>query len=262
MNTKRLILLLGGINLALYAYLYQYEPIQGFWLDFLLDVEFPLWALLSTYWLYRVAQAYQPGEKPRLIWLTFASGLGVWSLAELIWMYLDLVPYADSPVPAITIADIPWFGGYLFFFVSFWLQYVRLKRGNLSALRHRFMQGVLFIAIVTTLLAWLLQRSGSDLPLWQLFILAFYPVADLALGIAALRLWRSFGRGRWVYPWIGLLAFVLGDIPFTLLGAFDYLQEEPWLLLADLIYLAAYVLLAYFCYHLYALFYSEDDALV
>nr|WP_290665563.1 hypothetical protein [Ardenticatena sp.] len=258
MKTKRLILLIGGLNLALYAYLYQYEPIEGFWLDVLLDISFPLWALTATFFLYRVSQAYEAHEKPRRIWLAFAAGLGAWTLAEIIWMYLDVFPYAESEVPPLSLADIPWLIGYACFALAFWLQYVRLKRGDIKALQQRFIQGMVFTIAATAILTLLLRQSGAELPVWQLAVLAFYPVADLVLGIGAIRLWRSFGRGRWIYPWFGLLIFVAGDIPFTLLGAFEKLQEEPWLLLADLIYLFSYIMITYFCYHLYALFYQED----
>jgi hypothetical protein len=105
---------------------------------------------------------------------------------------------------------------------------------------------VIILSLMVTAL--LKQFFYKDIAWLELLIYVFYPLSELAIGFAALKFKRAFGRGQWAYPWLALLAFVISDTAYSWLaisGIYDISMKGDFLsLCADLFYLAAYLILA------------------
>ena len=113
------------------------------------------------------------------------------------------------------------------------------------------MGGILALSLVTTVL---IQRFTPSNTTWfETLVTVLYPFMDLALGIAALRLVYAFGGRLWSRPWMGLFVFALADTLYAWLeitGIYDAFVAtgNPLSLVADAVYLAAYLVVAIACF--------------
>ena len=165
-------------------------------------------AILSTL----LTMQFKRNEPPFLVWLMFTIGWWTWAGGEASSIWLNHIWWYYA-YPDITITDIFFTVGYFFFMLALFFQF-RLIYGRERKI------GLLyyFIIVALTLLATLgvtqlalkagLGAGHSWLSLYQAL---FYPVGDLAIGLAALWLSLLFGRGTWGRPWWGLIGFALAD---------------------------------------------------
>lgn len=257
-NTPRIWL---GIAIALsvllligYGLVYQLQPFPSFWNDFSLNAATVGAAFFTAAAALMVMSAYHQQDAVHRVWLFFSIGFTLWALAEIIWSYYNLT-VGDVPIPSLS--DYLWMAGYLFFGLGFVWQYrilftLTLQRGLV------FLVGISLITLAAT---WFMQFQFGDLSSSS-FVNLFYPIADLGVAIVAFRLVWSFRGGAMARAWLALLVFSLADGFYAWLeqtGAYAWSVSTGNILslIADSIYIAAYLLLAVgFLYQFFLLRYG------
>jgi hypothetical protein len=242
---------------TVYVLLYQFQPLPVEWNNAILNFSFAVAAGLGALAATLTWRQFQPGEMPRRIWGFFALAMWGWASAEVIWGIYALLM---EEVPEVTLADVPWVGSFALFAISFLLQF-RLIFATSPSQERKWLAGatggVLLAALAGT---WLLRAFGGETEqTWsETYLAVFYPCADLALALAAIKLGRVFGRGMWGRAWMGLLVMVGADLLYSFLtfsGLYAQSAENgnPLSLIADTLYFDAYLLLALACYTQYLL---------
>lgn len=242
------------VIMVLTALLYVFNPFPAFWNNLFANLVTIFVASLSAFFATRVFLRYDVADAPRGIWFHFALGLWLWVLAEVIWSVNNML-YGEV---GITFADPLWVLAYGFFAYAVYIQYQLVFRPTSR-------QNVIWVAVwsvgvvlLTFLFAWLLHRLiGND---WgfPLLLAAFYPVCDLFVGLAALRVIHRFHGGALGYPWIGLLGFAVADMLYSVLDlsglyTWSVSAENNWSTIADLVYNASYLFIALGCFAQYLL---------
>jgi hypothetical protein len=235
-----------GIAFALlwtvaYIFIYRLEPFNAALNLFLLNFISVTSALSCASLLTLVVSYYEPGEPPRKVWLMFALAIWAWTAADTIWSLYNM---SVGEVPALSAADLFWIAGYVFFTFSLISQFqlIRFERSR----RHYWMGAIIWLGIL--LFTTLVMFFSGENSLEQFFAF-FYPIADFAVGVAAISLALTFRRGTLARPWLALFGFVVADSLYlwaTLSGSFDWVSRSGWLtLLSELIYVIAYLFLAW-----------------
>ena len=236
------IILLFSLIVALYAWTYAVAPFSEANNAFILNGATTLAALLVAGILTRIVFFFQAGEPPRLIWVTFAICLWLWTIAEGIWGYLYTTV---GEVPLFSMADVLWFVGYIALTISlarqFQLVFFSQKYTVVWAALGIWL--AILALIQTTLLA---TRSAAPM---EDFFRYFYLFADAAVGLAALYLVIAFRGRALAIPWLTISSFVVTDILYIRLtetGVYDYVMSGVSVaLLADTLYVAAYLIVAW-----------------
>jgi hypothetical protein len=227
-----------------YALLYHYEPF-GDWNRLILDAITFLAALTCAVTLTVIVTFYHPGEPPRQIWIYFALALWMWTIGEVIWGGYD---YFLGEVPDPTLADGFYFWGYIFFTLALASQY-RLVLFAPGRKIFWIAAGIWSATIAVTFLAMVVTKSES---LASEFLKYFYPLGDLAIGVAALALVMIFRRGALARPWLSLLAFVFSDTLYlwaTTQGIYAWQAlgsdaVQQWITMGvEMVYLVAYMIM-------------------
>ncbi|MFZ6026346.1 MAG: hypothetical protein ACOYYS_01405 [Chloroflexota bacterium] len=236
---------------AIYVLLYQAQPLPQPWNDVGTYLIFVLAAALAALAATLVAFRFHKTDKPRLVWVWFATGLWSWALAELIWMIYALTM---DEIPALTPADILWVGAYGFFALSFVHQYYLIFSPTIR-------KSILWLVGITgavlllagALTTALYRFGGESEQAWfETFVTVFYAVGDLAVGLVALRLSQLFGRGLWGRVWWGLIFFALSDalyswLEFSGIYAVSVETGNPLSLITDVVYFDAYLVVGLAC---------------
>jgi hypothetical protein len=232
---------------AAYVLVYQLEPFSEYVNLFLLNFIEVAAGLICSIILTIVVGFYEPGEPPRRIWMMFAIGIWSWAIADAAWSTYNLLL---GEVPSISVADIFWVVGYVFFTVSLVSQFQLILFDRSRRLRWVGVGTWVGVILITLLIMWLsMMKALGD------FFAFFYPVADFAIGVAAIILAISFRRGNLARPWLGLFGFVIADALYlwaTLTGSFDWVSRSGFLtLISELIYVMAYLFLGWGAFGLY-----------
>jgi hypothetical protein len=235
--------------LVFILYLYNAEPFSPFYNDLFSNVALIGAAVVCAICATRVFQRYEPTDSPRVIWRQFAIGLWLWSIAELIWSFYNMA-YGEV---GITIADFFWVLAYAFFAHAIYVQYqvlFRLEKRDGAFWMVVWLGGVSVLVLLTAFLLVKFVDGQWGLPL---MIASFYPVADFAIGYAALRIVRRFRGGALGYPWLGLFIFAVADAIYAILdvtGLYTWSISTGnwWSMVADVVYNAAYLFVALGCF--------------
>jgi hypothetical protein len=253
-NPSSLILALGAIAgfaiLASYVYLYQVQPLETFWNDFWLCAIYVIAATLAAIISTLVALRFRKTDQPRRIWVYFSLGLWFWAIAELVWM---IYAYSVEEIASVSIADAIWVFAYMFFALSFVYQF-RLIHSTTRKQETTWLGGIVTAALlVTAVITTFLHRAGETEQTWfETFVIVSYPVGDLVIGLAALRVSQIFGRGLWGQVWWGLIVFAFSDalyswLDFSGIYANSVEAGNPLSLTTDLVYISAYLIVALAC---------------
>jgi hypothetical protein len=204
-----------------------------------------------------LSRQFKPHEPQRQIWTFFAWGWACWVLGEISGLIYTQI-YAT--LPDITLSDLFWTAGYIFFGLSLYLQYALIYIRWSINIRKRKIYIIYFFLIVviamlfSSILTLLLRQAGFDQgsKWFSTFLNIFYPICDLAEG--AMALWFSFlfRRGVLGRPWLGLLVFAVSDgiSSWYWLGGNMLVtpQVDSWLsLFTDILYIGGYLLTALAC---------------
>jgi hypothetical protein len=193
-------------------------------------------------------------DAPRRIWMFYAIGLWLWAMAEISYTVINLrYGNVDKGWP-----DVFWVSAYLFFVAALLWQLRLLFHFSFRRLWMHVLGTILIFGILLVLLASGLARLAGH-PLGVASLLdAFYPLGDLAIGIYVLWIVITFRQGRLARPWFGMFVFAVADLMFALLDAKDsyaFLIDPRNFLstITDLVYFAAYLIVALGCFSLWLL---------
>jgi hypothetical protein len=209
-----------------------------------------------------LARMFKPHEPQRRIWLFFSLGWTCWVLGEISGFLLRQI---YSTLPDITISDLFWSAGYIFFGLSIYYQYLLLYvRGNIYGgvrqARLGFIAAIGHVLLIPLIITAFLRQAGFDSQaVWaSTYLNILYPTCDLIVGIAAL--WYSFifRRGVLGRPWLGLLAFAVSDgiSGWYWIGGYKLLtpsSDTTLSVMTDILYIGGYIFTALACLSLYLL---------
>jgi hypothetical protein len=213
-----------------------------------LDALIPLpLALLISLFLLRLWWNSERNEVGRKIWGTFLIGMVLWFVAEGVWNVYSLLGL-ELPFPSL--ADIPWFIGYFFFF---WALYLRFRSLRVSLRRNEVLLLVLLytpLVILTLALSIIPVLLEKD-PFFVAALSIFYPLADLIIPFRSINVMMALRKGALNRPWglisAGFLCLSISDLAFSFAdrnnmywpgGAPNFISIS-----GDWLYIVAYVLM-------------------
>lgn len=242
-DRRRFIVLLAFLLItALYIWTYAYAPFNEMANSIILNGTTFICALISALLLTQITFFFDPQEPPFLVWAAFAACLWLWALAEGVWGYMYTTA---GEVPGFSVADILWFLGYIALTISMIRQYGLVLFERLSSVRWAALS--IWLAVVVSIETFLLL-THSEMPLVDFFRI-FYVVADGLIGILALYLVYAFSGRALAVPWFTISSFVIADsiyMQLTETGVYDFVMSGISIaLLADTLYLIAYLIVAW-----------------
>jgi len=171
------------------------------------------------------------GGKHGKAWLFFTLAIALWYVAERLWPLFDLVN-SDS---LISVADIFWFGGYVFYFL-FGVMYLKPFSSQISRKNILITAFCIFAVLI---LAFYITTTSTNI--FENILNASYPIADSAMLIPSLLGIILFFKGRIKFSWsllfFGMLVFVVSDYGFMYFNSIDEYYDGH---LIDIPYLWAY----------------------
>jgi len=239
----------GVAILLFYTFLYFVAPFSDFWNNLLSNLLTVVSAALSAVAATLIWRQYEPADPPRRIWTLFAAALWLWVVAEFIWGYINMTVGEVN----VGLPDVFWVLAYGLFAWALYAQFQLLFRPEPGRARSRLLLALLGVAVLTGLTVFLLSLITQQPINPAGLVNAFYPAGDLAIGLSALVLARTFRNGALGYPWIGLFVFTVADLLYAWLdqtGAYAWSLENRNSIsaLADISYLAAYLTVAVGCF--------------
>jgi hypothetical protein len=253
-------LIVSAIALLSYILIYYFAPFSSFWglperWDTLaIYLYYPPFALFAAITGTLLLMKFSPGEPPHRIWLLFILGWWTWVVGEVIDL---IVTFADIPYGELTISDICWSIGYLFFGLALYFQIRNIMTTGQHSKGRAYVIFVIAALLVTAILTQLairaglgkdiLESSGPKIGWFSVFLAIFYPVFDISLGVAAIWLSVVFRGSRWGHPWMGLISFAIADAisAYIWMGGIDHLSDYArniiWMI-SDSFYVAGYLI--------------------
>lgn len=231
-----------------YTILYLWQPGGQRPLTIIANLLTALSALLAAACTLQAARTFERGEPQRRVWLILGSGLTLWTIAELIWAYYEIILEQQPPYPSM--ADLPWAVAYAPLFLGLLFQYralgvqVEPRRRNVALLIY-----ALALIIIFVLVLWPILTTPGESLIVQ-FLNVLYPVGDLSIAfIATLSLLVLAGGllGRpWQYIALGMLMFTLADLVYIYADWNDAYATGSNLLsgFTDIVYVASYLVTA------------------
>lgn len=242
--------LVALIATALYIYIYQMQPLPSPWNDVILNSSYCFaagsGALLATL----IWRCFAPTDRPRPVWGNLALGLWMWTAAETVWAAYVLM-YGDAP--GVSVADVLWFAGYGFFAAALAHQHLLLFRPSPRRTLLVLAAVTVSVLLISLLFTGLAMQTADSKTWPETYVAICYPFGDLAVAVAALYLVRTFGWGLWGRPWLALLVFTISDALYAWLevtGVYTAFSQSGNVgsLMVDVIYFAAYLVMALACY--------------
>lgn len=239
----------SALVLLLYTLLYQYAPFSNF-ADQLLSNLFTVFAsLLCALFAFLARSRYERSDPPRQIWTHLSIALILWGGAEIIWAVYNVL-FGEV---GITVADLLWTLAYGFMFAALFAQYQILFRPEERLARWVsafILGGFIALVFISAKLLNLYARLEWNLELW---LNVFYPLADLAVALAALRVVHRFRSGALGYPWFGLFVFTVSDLLYAWLNltntySWSVNRGNALSAAADISYFGAYLVVGLGCY--------------
>lgn len=249
-------LILFFLIIVFFAWTYALAPFPEIVNVLILNGATILSALIAALILTRIPFYFQQGEPARMIWTYFAICIWLWTIAEAIWGYLYT---RDGEVPVFSSADVFWLVGYIALTVSisrqFQLVFFSQDDTVTWAALGVWLGGLAVIAAI-------LMATRSKMPLPDFFSY-FYLLADAVVGIFAIYLVYAFRGRALAIPWLAISSFVFSDFMYIRLtesGVYDYVMSGISIaLLADTLYVVAYLLVAWGVLEQYLLLRSSAD---
>lgn len=234
---------------GLFASFYVPELYSADWPDLASGVLTVLVAILSAVAATLLWVKHDRADAPRRIWLFYSIALWLWTLAEVIWFILNML-FDDVPMGW---PDVFWIAAYPSFVFALLWQFRLLFHFSLRKLVPRLLATMLLFAAVLYLAAWLLAwGAGVDFGLDTL-LLTFYPLGDVLIVGGILWLVAIFRNGKLGRPWYGMALFVVADLLYAWIEIRDmyaYSIDPTNILstISDLVYIAAYLVIALGCF--------------
>lgn len=176
-------------------------------------------------------------------WLFFAICIGLWFIAERIWMVYE-IGYNTKPWPSE--ADFFWLAGYPFYY-AFSIFYIRPFRGSIT--KRILIFAILIPVVVLIPILYLTIENDSQLSNYEKALDASYPVADAISLVPAVMGISLFFKGDVNFSWamllFGTLSFTASDFGYLYLTLGNmYYSGHP----IDVPYIWGYILFSFAVY--------------
>lgn len=182
--------------------------------------------------------------KHGLAWIVLVWCSASWFIAELTWIFYELVLETD-PFPSL--ADVFYILGYVFFFM-FLLLYIEPVQKAITKKMILFASLISLSVLIPSLLV--SSYSESEIPFFAAILAGAYPVADSLIIIPSLIGIVLFFRGKVNFMWtlvcLGILSMFIADIVFL------FAQLDEWYYTGhplEILFYFAYVLIAFGVYY-------------
>ena len=229
--------------IVIYTAIYFVQPFSETWNEILANSFTVLAAASAASIATMIWASYDRSDTPRRVWSCFAIGLWLWVIAELVWAYLNVT----RGEVLVGLPDVFWITAYLFFGLALFRQVQIVMHLTKRELWSRGLI-TMILGLITYLLIYSALSRFPETRQLDAIVNAFYPAADLLLGLSALWLVRRFIGGAFARPWLGLLAFAFADFMYAWLensGMYAWSMNQGNLLssMSDILYIAAYLVL-------------------
>ena len=241
---------------GLYVWSYAFAPFTELANAIIVNGATVLSAMIAAVILTRITFFFHLDEPPFLVWAAFAASIWLWTLAEGVWGYLYTTV---GEVPILSFADALWLIGYVPLTISIMRQYRLVFPERKNTIRWAVFCAwlVILVSIETVLLL-----THSKEPLVD-FFRYFYVTADAMVGLSAIYLVYAFRGRAFAMPWLTISSFVVTDIIYirmTETGAYDWVMSGISIaLVADTLYLVAYLIVAWGALGQYLLLKTSAD---
>ena len=242
------------VNVYPFIYMFLYRSLGGRGAEIWQAVSPILVGLFAL----RMAYYVQKQDKQeQLVWRLLGAGLGLWTLAEVLWAFLTLVLNSEA---SPSLADVLWVAGYLplgaaiLIHLAWW----RKQLNGLRILLAFAVGGFFFLALFYGVLQPVFLGNVN----WETALNVLYPILDVTLAIGAFTILLTLDGRKWWQPWlfiaIALIMWAYADAVFAfLIWADAYKASNVGILMVELPYNAAYILFGIGC--ALAVFHKEES---
>ena len=225
-----------------FAWTFAFAPFTETINSLILNGGTTLSALIAAIIFTLVLFYFDRGEPPRVIWAFFAICMWLWTVAEAIWGYLYV---RDGEVSAFSVADVFWLLGYIALTVSLARQFRLITFSKTNTVIWVSVGVWLGVIVIVEAILFITRSETRQAD----FFLYFYLLGDAAVGLFAVYIVYAFRGRALAIPWLTISAFVLSDFIYIRLaesGMYDYeMSGISIALLADTLYVIAYLLIAW-----------------
>jgi hypothetical protein len=221
--------------------------------DFVMSVNYTAPFLFSAYaallavwtWTYTSDK-----DSSKRTWAGMALGLSLWALGD--FTSANYTLFTNEEIPEISLADVFWLAGYIPLALALvW----RSRSFGIKPTRHETETAIAVMIIIMLISGYFvilptIQASSS----YDLIALinVLYPIGDALMGIIALYILLTLGKGSFSSVWqiiaIGLVLRSFGDLMYNYAAGNDLYWTDNHLnlatILTDIPYSAAYLVLA------------------
>ncbi len=198
----------------------------------------------------RVWLSNRNDENLNRFWGFLALGVVLWTIAEIIWLYMSLV-YSEVPYPSS--ADLFWLLGYVPITIAFFERHDEFRIVQTHQQRMlNILVAALFILAAGVFVIWPTITAFDPTKIIESLLNIAYPLTDVTLSIVILRIFFSTQTGRFSITWrllgFGFLAMTVSDLMFSYtswIGIY-YPDGHPNIIsiVLDLFYYNAYLSMA------------------
>lgn len=247
--TAFLAVLVVGLAASLALMVFRIGGMPGFLITTNLSaVTFSLLAfwIFSNVWL-----SIDERDISRRIWGFFALGILLWTVAEAVWAYYELILMVETPYPSA--ADFFWVLGYLPLFLGLATRYKTLDVTVDPRRKLTILTFVALLFLITVYFVFIPIISEFDQQrLVESLLNIFYPTGDLVLLVLTSLVFFSMGEGRFALTWrfilSGFLIMSVADLVFSYLSWYGLYHPDGSTnvisILVDFAYLLSYTLLS------------------
>jgi hypothetical protein len=214
------------------------------------DVAAVMCALIATVLFVRVWLSTSSKDISKKIWRQIAGGMVVWTMAEAIWAYYEVILGEEVPYPSL--ADLFWLFGYVMFYVALLNQYRLFQTTPTQPQKLAISLLVIVFSLIGSFLVLIpIIESFDPQKILESLLNIAYPLFDLILLILTLAIIFSLEQGRFALTWrllgVGLVFMSTADFMFSYASWNEIYFPEGHLngitLLIDTLYYVAYLTL-------------------
>jgi hypothetical protein len=248
-------ILAGSLIILVYALVYLLEPFSNFANQLVLGSLTLMASALVSIYATLLFRLFLPSDAPRAVWMNLAIGFWLWTVAEFLWLLRGLsIGTVSGTASSLTLSHFFWFVAYIFFSIALYRQHQIIATPRRA--HGLWVVFAIWGAVIAASLLTMLAMDGRfDL---LSFLQYFFGFADLAVGIVGLSMLISFRGGALAWPWWGFLGLAVSNIVYEALDASMMAAASPITgfileMFSELIYLGAYLVLAFGFYRYYLL---------
>ena len=243
-SSTKLLGLMVLVNIYPFFYMFLYRSLSERGAEIWIAIS-PILVGLFALWM---AYSVQKQEKQeQWLWRLFGAGVGLWTLAEVVWAFLTLVLNNEA---SPSLADVFWVAGYFPFGAAI-LFHLAWRRKQLNVLRILLafaIGGFFFIALFYNVLQPMFLGNVD----WNGALNVAYPILDVTLAIGAFTILLTLDARRWWQPWLfiglALIMWAYADATYAFLVWIDaYHASNVGILMVELPYNSAYILFGIGC---------------